>query len=337
MAFARDVVARQTDQLIRLVDDLLDLSRITRGNITLNLSVFDVAGIIAQTVETAQPLLAERGHELSIDLPSEPLLIHGDRARVIQVLSNLLNNAAKYTKDGGRIALGVQRVGTHVVLKVTDNGIGIPPHMLERVFDMFTQVDGPGSGQGLGIGLALAKQLVAMHHGSIEARSDGPGHGSELVVRLPLAAAAEERVLPAPADDARSVELSVPHRRRVLVVDDNLDAAETLSRLLRLEEHEVLMAHDGLSGLETAQRFHPDVIFLDIAMPQLDGLEVARRLRREAASARPLLVAITGFGQAEDRARTAAAGFDHHLIKPVDPHDVLSLVRTARPGDPGTG
>jgi PAS domain S-box-containing protein len=328
LALARDIVARQTGQLTRLVDDLLDVSRITRGKVTLSLSVFDVRDIVAQAVETVQPLSTSRGQELLIHVPDEPLPIRGDRARVIQILSNLLNNAAKYTGDGGRIALDARRDDAHVTVQVRDSGSGIPPHMLGRVFDMFTQVEAPGHGPGLGIGLALVKQLVEMHGGSVQAHSDGLGHGSEFVLRLPLATV-QEAAVSAPAralaESVGDVPAAVP-RRRILIVDDNRDAAEMLSRLLRLQEHEVVVVHDGLSGLQTAQRLEPDVVFLDLAMPKLDGFEVARYLRLTPGGSRPLLVALTGFGRAEDRARTTAAGFDYHLTKPVDAQAINSLL-----------
>jgi PAS domain S-box-containing protein len=337
--WAGDVIARQAAQLKRLVDDLLDVSRITLGKITLNVAALDLGPIVAQAVEATQPLFTARGHQLSIDVPDasvHPLPIRGDAARLAQIISNLLNNAAKFTRDGGRIALKVRRVNSQVLVSVADNGIGIPAHMLERVFEMFMQLDGPGDHprDGLGIGLALVKRLVEMHDGNIEARSDGPGRGSEFIVRLPLIV---ER---AAGDPARGPAAGVrgaargARPERVLVVDDNVDAAESLSRMLRLREHEVLVAHDGLAALAVAESMHPDIVLLDIGLPKLDGLEVARRLRGGSEGRRRLLVAMTGFGQAEDRARTAAAGFDHHLTKPVDPQTLYSLMQSARSQSP---
>jgi len=330
--WAREVIARQAAQLTRLVDDLLDVSRITLGKITLNLSVLDLGPVIAQAVESTQPLLADCGHELSLDLPDHPLPVRGDGARLTQIVSNLLNNAAKFTDKGGRITLGVRRVGAQIVLRVADNGNGIPPQMLERVFDMFTQLETPGDRvkDGLGIGLALVKRLVAMHNGEIEARSEGTGRGSEFVVRLPVAIGQEAGDAVAAGTALASPSTPEARPERILVVDDNVDAAETLSRLLRLQEHEVLVAHDGLAALAAARHMNPDVVLLDIGLPKLDGLEVARRLRESGEGPRPLLVAMTGFGQAEDRARTAAAGFDHHLTKPIDPQLLHSLMRSAR-------
>jgi PAS domain S-box-containing protein len=330
MVWARDVIARQTAQLTRLVDDLLDVSRITLGKITLNRSALDLAPIVAQAVETAQPLLTARHHHLAIDVPAEPLPIWGDGARMTQIISNLLNNAARFTAEGGHIALAVRRQGARIVLSVKDDGVGIPPDMRERVFDMFTQIEWPAQRkqEGLGIGLALVKRLVEMHDGDIEARSEGPGCGSELVVRLPIAA------------DARTIaDAAIPVARdatggsrpeRILVVDDNVDAAEALSLLLRMQAHEVRVVYDGLAALAAARDMKPDVVLLDIGLPEMDGLEVAKSLRARDDGPRPLLVAMTGFGQAEDRARTAAAGFDHHLTKPVDPKVLVSLMQTAR-------
>ena len=257
--WARDVIARQAAQLTRLVDDLLDVSRITLGKITLNLAALDLGPIIAQAVEATQPLFTSRRHQLSIDVPDQPLPVRGDGARLTQIISNLLNNAAKFTGEGGRIALaraaGRRRRSS---CSVADNGVGIPAHMLERVFDMFTQLEGPrqtAAQDGLGIGLALVKRLVEMHDGDIEARSEGPGRGSEFVVRLPLAM---RRRPPrdgttrrcGPACQRRAARGS--RRERILVVDDNVDAAESLSRVARLQEHEVLVAHDGVAALAAA-------------------------------------------------------------------------------------
>jgi PAS domain S-box-containing protein len=330
--WARDVIARQAAQLTRLVDDLLDVSRITLGKMTLDLSALDLGPVIAQAVEATQPLFTARGHEFSIDVPDHPLPIRGDGARLTQIISNLLNNAAKFTDRGGRIRLGVRQIGSDVVLRIADNGRGIPAHMLERVFDMFTQLERPADRvqDGLGIGLALVKRLVEMHHGEIEARSDGPGRGCEFVVRLPMAIALEAGDAPPAGAAGGDPSPQRPRPERILVVDDNVDAAESLCRILRLQQHEVLVAHDGLAALAAARDMNPDVVLLDIGLPKLDGLEVARRLREGGEGPGPLLVAMTGFGQAADRARTAAAGFDHHLTKPVDPQVLRSLIRTVR-------
>jgi PAS domain S-box-containing protein len=330
IVWARDVIARQTAQLTRLVDDLLDVSRISLGKITLNRSALDLRPILGQAVEAVQPALTARRHELAIDLSPEPLPIWGDGARMTQIISNLLNNAARFTADGGHIVLAARREGARVVLSVKDDGVGIPPDMRERVFDMFTQIEWPGQRkqEGLGIGLALVKRLVDMHDGEIEARSAGAGRGSELIVSLPVA-----EVDRATGDAPVSGADDAAHGRRperILVVDDNVDAAESLSRLLRLQAHEVRVEHDGLAALVAAREMNPDVVLLDIGLPKLDGLEVAKSLRARVDGSRPLLVAVTGFGQAEDRARTAAAGFDHHLTKPLDPKLLQALMQTAR-------
>jgi PAS domain S-box-containing protein len=332
IVWARDVIARQTAQLTRLVDDLLDVSRITLGKITLNRSRLDLRPIVAQAVESAQPLLTARRHHLAIDLSAQALPIWGDGARLTQIISNLLNNAARFTADGGHIALSLRRDGGRVALSVKDDGVGIPADMRERVFDMFTQIEWPAQRkqEGLGIGLALVKRLVEMHDGEIEARSEGPGRGSELVVRLPIAD--EDRPVPEGAVVRAGAGEDRPRPERILVVDDNVDAAESLSRLLRLQAHEVRVAFDGLAALAAARDMKPDVVLLDIGLPKMDGIEVAKSLRAHGDGPRPLLVAMTGFGQAEDRARTAAAGFDHHLTKPVDPKLLQSLMQTARGG-----
>ena len=331
IVWARDVIGRQTAQLTRLVDDLLDVSRITLGKITLNRSALDLRQIVAQAVEAAHPLLTERHHHLAIDVSTEALPIWGDGARLTQIIANLLNNAAKFTADGGHIALAARREGARIVLSVKDDGVGIPTDMRERVFDLFTQIErrrAQRKQEGLGIGLALVKRLVEMHDGDVEAHSEGPGCGSELVVRLPIAAA--DRPIAGGAAHGGPDAAGVSRAERILVVDDNVDAAESLSRLLRMQAHEVRVAYDGLAALAAARDMNPDIVLLDIGLPEMDGLEVAKNLRAVGDGPRPLLVAMTGFGQAEDRARTAAAGFDHHLTKPVDPKLLQSLMRTAR-------
>jgi signal transduction histidine kinase len=278
--FAREVIALQAAQLTRLVDDLLDVSRITLGKITLNLSVLDLGPTIAQAVESTQPLLSDCGHELSLDLPTTP---SGSRrrARLTQIVSNLLNNAAKFTDKGGRITLGVRQVGAQIVLRVADNGSGIPPHMLERVFRHVHAARGAGrSLEGWSRHrLALVKRLVTMHNGEIEARSEGPGRGSEFVVRLPVAIGREIGDAAAAGEATGSASPSRSAAERILVVDDNVDAPRRCRALLRLQEHEVQVAHDGLAALAAARHMNPDVVLLDIGLPKLDGLEVARRLR----------------------------------------------------------
>jgi len=250
-----------------------------------------------------------------------------------QIISNLLNNAARFTADGGHIALTVRREGGRAVLSVKDDGVGIRPDMRERVFDMFTQIEWPTQRkqEGLGIGLALVKRLVEMHDGDVEARSEGPGCGSELIVRLPIADDGRRgRTLAEGAARGPRDTAGGSRPERILVVDDNVDAAESLSRLLRMQAHEVRVEYDGLAAVAAARDMNPDVVLLDIGLPKMDGLEVAKILRARADGRRPLLVAMTGFGQAKDRARTAAAGFDHHLTKPIDPNLLQSLMQTAR-------
>jgi PAS domain S-box-containing protein len=328
MVWAGDVIRRQLGQLTRLVDDLLDISRITRGKIRLSLAPLDLRSVVLQAIETSRPLISAKNQALSIDVPKDPLPILGDGVRLAQVISNLLNNAVKYTDDRGRIALTVKREDAHVVLTVTDDGMGISSAMLERVFDMFMQVDGSREGGGgLGIGLTLVKRLLEMHDGTVEARSDGPGKGSQFIVRLPLAL--EESIKPAiPSQPGQRSERRATERKRILIVDDNVDAAESLAQLLKLDRHETLVVHDGLAALSAAERLKPDIVLLDIALPKLDGLAVARELRSRADEWSPLLVATTGFGQDEDRRRIAEAGFDFHLTKPLDPKMLQSLVRT---------
>jgi PAS domain S-box-containing protein len=337
VVWAVDVIARQLGHLTRLVDDLLDISRVTRGKIRLNKTPIDLRRVITQAVEASRPLIVARNHELSIDVPESPLPIQGDGVRLAQVITNLLNNAAKYTDVGGHIAVKAEQVAALVVLRVVDDGVGISEHMLERVFDMFTQIDSSydRSHGGLGVGLTLVKRLVEMHDGTIEARSGGPGRGSEFIVQFPLVpglqALDEDGGSRTPIEEKRdgTSQLGWEHKR-VLIVDDNVDAAECLSRLLRLQEHDVLVVHDGLAALSAAETMHPDIVLLDIGLPKLDGLEVARRLRKGGGGSHPLLVATTGFDQAEDRRRIADAGFDHHLIKPLDPNVVQCLVQTGR-------
>jgi PAS domain S-box-containing protein len=323
ITWARDVIARQLRQLTRLVDDLLDVSRITRGKVTLVLTPLELTGVVAQAVETSRPLIDRRGHRLAVEVPSHPLWIRGDAVRLGQVLSNLLNNAAKYTPDGGRIGLTVEVRDSWVILTVADNGLGLPAETLERVFDLFWQFESRDHAQrGLGIGLTLVKRLVELHGGDVEARSAGRGQGSEFIVRLPALQVQAEPAIVATPDATRQPSI----RRRVLVVDDNADAAEALSRILRLQDQEVSVAYDGHVALQMALAMQPDIIFLDLDLPKMNGLEVARRLRAGSPIRPPLLVATTGFGQEADRRRTAEAGFDHHLVKPIDPQVLRSLL-----------
>jgi signal transduction histidine kinase/DNA-binding response OmpR family regulator len=317
LRWARDVIDRQVKHMTRLVDDLLDLSRITRGKIRLKLEPIEISAIVAQAVEASRPVIEARRHHIELKVPSEPLWVNGDSARLAQVLTNLLNNAAKYTEEGGKIWLSIQRDEGMVVLRVRDNGIGIPRDMIAAVFDLFTQVDRAldRSEGGLGIGLTLVRRLVEMHGGTVAAQSDGLGHGSEFIVRLPEHALQSAPALPASAPTSISAP---PPQRRVLLVDDNVDSADSLGMLLRLNGYEVHVVHDGPAALEAARNLTPDFVVLDIGLPGMDGFEVARRLRVMPQTQEVLLIAVTGYGQTEDRARSFQAGFDHHLVKPVE-------------------
>ena len=324
--WAQEVMQRQLAQLTRLVDDLLDVSRITRGMITLAREPLEVATLITRAVETVQPLLQERDHQLTLLIPPEPLRVNGDTTRLTQALANVLGNAAKYTDRGGRIALRCSREGANVEICVRDNGVGISPELLPRIFDLFTQLDRrpDHTVSGLGIGLALVRRLVEMHGGTVTAHSAGVGAGSEFVIRLPLHAGAG-------ADVARHSEIAASPEaavvaRRILLADDNADALESLAAVLRLRGHEVFSASNGASAFETAVQHVPDIALLDIGMPLLDGYEVARRIRAETWGKTVTLVALTGWGQESDRRRSQEAGFDTHLVKPLDPERLSALL-----------
>jgi PAS domain S-box-containing protein len=328
---ARDVVEHQVQQLTRLVDDLLDVSRISRGKINLQMGPVDLAAVVARAVEISRPLIDARKHSLEVSLPEQAVWVEGDSTRLAQVLSNLLNNAAKYSEEGGRIDLTVEPSGSEAVLRVRDTGVGIAADMLSHIFEMFTQVQSSvGRSQGgLGIGLTLVRSLVEMHGGSVAAHSAGPGHGSEFVVRLPLL---REAAPPAAAEAEQQRPCKVP-ARNVLIVDKNRDAADSLAFLLHLAGQEVRTAYDGPVALDLARARPPDVVLLDIGMPGMDGLEVARRLRRDLGLKQALLVALTGYGGEEDRRRSQEAGFNVHLVKPVD-LDTLEVL-LARPASTG--
>jgi PAS domain S-box-containing protein len=310
------MMERQVDHLVRLVDDLLEVSRISRGKVELRRTRVELAPIVHGAVEACRPLLQQERHELLVDLPPEPVVLEADAVRLAQVVANLLNNAAKYTEAGGRIHLSARVEDDEVELSVRDSGVGIPPEMLPQVFEMFAQVNrslGRSQG-GLGIGLALVRHLVELHGGSVDAFSGGDGQGSEFVVRLPVAG--REPPAEGAAVDPDGGSEAATAARRVLVVDDNADAAESLAQLLMLKGHDVRVAYDGLTGVATARAFAPDVVLLDIAMPGLDGYAVARRLREQDGAPPMRLVALTGYGQEDDRRRAIAAGFDGHLVKP---------------------
>jgi PAS domain S-box-containing protein len=321
----RDVAERQVQHMARLLDDLLDVSRISRGRIELRKEAMDVAAVLRRSVEAVRPLIEERRHELTLALPAGALRVEADPTRLEQVLTNLLNNAAKYTDPGGRIGLTAERAGDEVVVRVRDTGIGIAPGMLPRIFDLFVQAERrlDRAQGGVGIGLTLVKKLVELHGGRIEAASGGLGQGSEFVVSLP--ALADER----PCERGRAAEqgeaAALPCRR-ILVVDDNQDAADSLGLLLRLAGQDVRTAYDGPSALDQVQAFRPALVFLDIGMPGMDGYEVARRLRQQSDLKDVVLVALTGWGQEEDRRRSREAGFDRHLVKPVEPSALEALL-----------
>jgi PAS domain S-box-containing protein len=323
LAWSRDVIERQTAQMARLLDDLLDVSRITRNKLALRKEQVTLAAVVENAVESSRPVIDNGGHELTIALTPEPIYLDADRVRLAQVFANLLNNAAKYTNRGGHIRLTAERVGQEIVVSVRDTGIGFASDMAPRLFEMFTQAN-PGlerSQGGLGIGLSVVKGLVEMHGGCVEARSEGPGKGSEFIVRLPVAAVPQERRA-APAEVTKPSGL----RCKIVVVDDNRDSADSLARLLKLMGHEVRTAGDGREALEVAESFRPDLVLLDIGMPELNGYEAARHIRRQPWGKDLLLVAQTGWGQEEDKRRALEAGFDHHLTKPVEPAAVQKLI-----------
>jgi CheY-like chemotaxis protein/two-component sensor histidine kinase len=328
----RDMMERQVHHLVRLVDDLLDVSRVMRGKITLRREPVELSAIIARAVETAQPLIEIQRHALEISIPKESLPLDADPVRLTQVVGNLLTNAAKYTDSKGRIWLTVNRDGEQAVLTIRDTGIGIAPDMLSHVFELFVQADQASSKAqgGLGIGLTLVKNLVEMHGGSVAASSRGPGTGSEFTVRLPLMS----RKPVTPEFKPVQAPVSPISGHRLLVVDDNRDAAISLSMLLRLQGHEVRVAHNGPTALEVAKAFQPHVIFLDIGMPGMDGYEVARTVRKTPGIEKTVLAALTGWGQQEDRVRTADAGFNHHLVKPPDPKLIEKLLNDLKAAKP---
>ena len=310
----RGTMERQVDHMVRLTDDLLDVSRITRNRLELRRKAVDLSAVVHRAMESSDPILKERRHTVTLALPATPLVVNADESRLAQVLYNLLGNAAKYTHPGGRIHVRAMRDGPDAVITVSDNGIGIARENLQSVFEMFTQVDASleRSQGGLGIGLTLSRRIVELHGGSIEASSDGPGTGSTLTVRL---RAAESLVQAEPAP-ARTY--SLPKGRRVLIADDNRDSADTLASMLQMVGHDVRVCYDGVNALTQAELFRPDVMLLDIGMPVLNGLELASRVRERPWGARIRLIALTGWGQPEDVKRSQRAGFDHHLVKPVE-------------------
>jgi PAS domain S-box-containing protein len=320
---ASQVMERQVEQMVRLVDDLLDLSRISRGKIELRRQHVDLQSIVQQAVETSRPAIEAARHKLTLTMPAQPVYLNADPVRLAQVISNLLNNSCKYSEPEGRISLSAALEETAVAVSIKDTGVGIPPEMLPRVFDIFTQVDRSleRSQGGLGIGLTLVQRLVEMHGGSVTAASAGLGRGSEFVIRLPTVAEAANPTAPPAVEEP-------PGRaqRRILIVDDNEDSACTLAMLLKFTGNETSVAHDGQAAVEAASAFRPDVMLLDIGLPKLNGYEVARRIRVQPWGAAMTLVALTGWGQDEDRRKSKAAGFDGHMVKPVEYAALMKLL-----------
>lgn len=315
LAGARAIIDRQVTQLVRLIDDLLDVSRMTTGKLSLRRERIELRRVAMNAIEAIEPSVQKHGHRLTFQLPPPGHMIEADPARLEQVFLNLLNNAVKYTKPEGEIDFSLEVLDGEMIGKVLDNGIGIPSDMLEEIFEMFTQVDRhiDGTASGLGVGLSLSRTLVELHGGTLQARSAGPDRGAEFIVRLPAGAA---KSTPSAAQSHPTVPAS--KRLRILVVDDNVDFADSLGLMLRMLGHEVCVAHDGLAGLAAAETFHPEIALLDIGMPRLDGFELAKRLRALPATASSRLVAVTGWGEAADRQRGREAGFDEHIVKPLE-------------------
>jgi CheY-like chemotaxis protein len=311
------MMERQVAQMVRLIDDLLDLSRISHNRLQLRRETVILRDVVESAIETSRPLMEERGHALAIDLPDTPVWLHADLTRLAQVLVNLLNNSSKYTEPGGQIRLYARCEQAEVVISVEDNGIGIPAEMLPHIFDMFTQADRTldHSRGGLGIGLTLVRRLVEMHSGKIEVHSIR-GQGTTFTMRLPTLSAPARTQQRGRALEARP---QAKGRQRVLVVDDNEDSALSLSTLLQLSGNETRVAHDGFEAIAVADRTHPDVVLLDIGLPGRSGYEVAQHIRAQSWGRSALLIAITGWGQDDDRRRSEEAGFDAHLVKPIDP------------------
>ena len=312
----RDIMDRQLNHLVRLIDDLLDVSRVSQGKIELRRQTIAAADVIRSALEASRPMIDSAGHSLQIDVPEQPIWLDADPTRLAQVVGNLLNNAVKYTPQGGRISISLRRVGGEAVIAVSDTGLGIPRDKQAEVFQLFAQVDHhlDRARGGLGIGLALVKQLVTMHGGTVEAYSAGPGEGSTFTLRLPLAArpAAE-----APVPEASTTPASVSRSLKVLVVDDNEAVAQTVGWMLEAIGHDYRLVYDGRSALEAAQDYRPDAILLDIGLPGMDGYEVCRALRQMEAFRKTTIIAQTGWGQERDKVLASEAGFDHHIVKPV--------------------
>jgi CheY-like chemotaxis protein len=323
--WSRAVINRQLQHLTRLVDDLLDISRITRNKLVLRRSPIELAEVITAAVESSRPLIEQSGHELTVSVPSAPVYIDGDAVRLSQVFQNLLNNAAKYTERGGQISLAAERQDDGVVVRVKDTGVGLPPDALPRLFEMFYQADRSleRAQTGLGVGLALVRRLAEAHGGRVEARSEGVGKGSEFIVRLP-ALAEPPTVVAVP--QAGNQESNVITGLRILVADDNRDSADLFAMFLEMMGNEVRTAYDGVAAVEETERFRPDAVLLDIGMPRLNGEDACRRIRATPWGRDAVLIAVTGWDHEDNRRRIVEAGFDAHLVKPVDPSRVAELL-----------
>jgi PAS domain S-box-containing protein len=330
LKWAIDVIDRQAAQLTRLVDDLLEVSRVTSGNITLHKELLDLSAPITRAIEGSRPLIDARRHRLEVILPDEPLMVEGDLTRLTQIMVNLLNNAAKYTPEGGDIQLRVVRQETLIRIHVRDTGSGIAQDSLQHIFDLFVQGERTldRSEGGLGIGLTLVRRLVEMHGGSVTALSGGPGKGSEFIVALPRRIVASTEA--AFGDRNNDHEEAKSPGLRVLVVDDNRDAAISMEMFLRAWGYDTRVVHDGQTALEAIQEYHPDVVLLDIGLPGLSGYEVAEQLRQFPDGEKTEVIALTGYGQEEDRQRTQRLGISHHLIKPIDPHQLRELLAAVK-------
>ncbi len=328
LQWATAVVDHQVEQITRLVDDLLDVARIGQGKVLLRRDLVNLADVVERAVESSRPLIDARKQHLEVSLPERAVEVEGDLLRLVQVVSNLLNNAAKYTGEGGRIALSVEDDGDRAILRVRDTGVGIAAAMLQRIFDPFTQVPGQvdRSQGGLGIGLGLVRSLIDRHGGSVQATSVGPGRGSEFVVRLPLVRRGPS---PAPAAGKGAAVTAKGPSRRILVIDDNRESADTMAVLLRVFGHEVWTAYDGPTALDLARLQPPEVVLCDIGLPGMSGLEVGRRLRQDLGLRDVLLVALTGYGQEEDMRRSQDAGFNAHMVKPIGLDDLRAMLSRA--------
>jgi PAS domain S-box-containing protein len=325
MGKAKEVVERQLKHMVRLIDDLMDVSRITRGRLELHRERIDLEAAVKIAAETSQPLLEMKHHALRVQAAPD-VAVHADVTRLAQVFANLLNNSAKYSPPGSEISIEIASEGPHAVVSVSDNGVGIPESMLPRIFDMFVQLEQGGPREGLGIGLTLVKRLVELHGGTVEASSPGTGQGSTFKVFLPLA-----DNLPAEPAREPAVNAAPTYRARILVADDNRDAADTLSLILELDGHEVRTAYDGMKALQIAEQFAPQIALLDIGMPNLDGYQTARRIREQSWGSAMVLIALTGWGQEQDRRQATEAGFNCHLVKPVDPQTIGALIEQMKP------